>query len=427
MSLKLNFDKRRSDYYKKHALSFWDCVYYENKTPFALPLATSQTIFVSAKKEFENMSSFGTEDFRFNPVLNSEFDREVQNDLRVLEIDAETVDPKEVEMSKSIKAAGLCEHHFFDYEMLCNLLKTEHYPMSFKALMLNEFLTQTYKQNFFEGKTTFENHKRDISKSMRGIMNLDKHALDFVFANAQNYSNFTNLYFDSQKHSKMQAVKDQEILFKKSKSKKDLGKSVLNMDITTPNTFGLGKWIKFSNIKCDPKNFEQTAQNLSTLFRGTISCLDHNAWFYLSTDPVYVFVDHQNSPQIVACPFGKYLFEVHGMIEGQTIDEKYLDVAIDFLTVNKEVPAGKDFLNLIQANKDLCTYIHQIENGNFKEKDFKDFAETLQFVDETIIEIEGRNAHAKKAFSLLPKIDNMVQNYLKEETKKEENIKEQTL
>lgn len=406
MSLKLCFDKKRNDYYKKHDLEFWDCVYYENNTPFELPLLTFQTIFLSAKKEFEKMASLKQEDFLFETSNNKEFDRFAKNEFDILETEEDEISKDYLDFYKIMSQEQFTKNHFLEYKNLVSILTKSDFPMSFKAVMLNEFLTQTYTQNFENEHQTMECHKRDLKKSIRGTMNLDKHCLDFVFQNAKNYENFLKLYFDSQNFSKKEIVKQQQVLSEQSKTKKNLGKSTQNLDIVSPNTFGLGQWIKFSSKKSDRKNFEQTAQNLESLFKGTISCLDHNAKTYLANDTICVFVDTHNNPQIVVCPEGKQIFEVHGMIEGQTIDEKYLDVALSFLSANKEVPSANLFFNIIKENKNLCDFIHKIENGTFGQEDVLPFSKTLKIVDKSSLAIEGKNAHAKKAISLLPKIEN---------------------
>ncbi len=415
MSIKLNFDKKRNDYYKKHAIPFWDCVYYENNTPFALPMLNLQTAYISAKKDFEKMSRYGTEYFQFSSVVNEEYDKYVENVIVPYLKDINEFNKETVEYERKNYAEIFSKFHFTDYTMFVKLLEESHYPMSFKTLMLNEFLTQTYKQNYVDGKLVNECHKRNLRKSLRGIMQLDNYALDYIFANADKYDNFKNLYFDSLRHSKAEIVKFQTTLYNKTKNTRVARNDVNNMDILSPETFNKGKWIKFSQNKKDPENFEQTAQNLSTLFKGTISCLDHNAWFYLTTDPVYVFVDNQNNPKLVVAGDNKKIFEFHGMGENQTIEQEYFEVAKDFLKKNSRVPQADLFLKVVEANEKLFKFNKQIENGTFKERQMKDFSDTLDFVDKTHLnDAEGKNAYVKKTISLLPKIEPMVTRFLKQ-------------
>ncbi|MBQ6285409.1 MAG: hypothetical protein IJK67_03760, partial [Bacilli bacterium] len=132
----------------------------------------------------------------------------------------------------------------------------------------------------------------------------------------------------------------------------------------------------------------------------------------LAQGDFYVFVDKDNKPHIAVKTSGNEIDEVRGILNGnaQELEEDYRKVALSFLENNKEIKNGDKWLRKEEWNKRLIKYIHDIENGIFKQENIEQLIE--DFFGKYEYKSHGsKNTNKEKLKRLLPKIKKNIAEY----------------
>ena len=375
--------------------------YGEKEHIFPQKEGRQEKIQEDIKIELERLYNLPKEDFVINPE-SKDVIREYESELKALESRGEDTSYYKGYKEQTLKELS---NHFTnqlyeEYRHIVDFIKGTSYEDSFKALMLRETLLKTYKLDTTNGKKTIVN-KRNMHESIVSHMTLNETVLDTIHNNVDNYNNFANLYFAGLE------------IFNKTIAQKN------NISLENVDTHGMGHWIKFDGKTSDEKNYLKNAQELSSLVKETPWCTKTLASSQLAQGDFYVFVDNDNKPHIAVKTSGNEIDEVRGILNGnaQELEEEYRKVAISFLENNKEIKNGDKWLRKEEWNKRLVKYIHDIENGTFKQED------TGQLIEDYFGNYEykahgSENTNKEKLKSLLPSIKkNIVEyyNYFEEE------------
>lgn len=346
------------------------------------------------KRELERLYNLPKEDFVINPE-SKDIIREYESELKALESRGE-----DASYYKSYKEQTLKElsNHFTnqlyeEYRHIVDFIKGTSYEDSFKVLMLRETLSKTYKLDTINGKKTIVN-KRNMHETISSHMTLNETVLNTIYNNVDNYNNFANLYFAGLE------------IFNQTIAQRN------NISLENVDTYGMGHWIKFDGKTTDKENYLKNAQELSSLVKDTPWCTKSLASSQLAQGDFYVFIDNDNKPHIAVKTSGNEIDEVRGILNGnaQELEEDYRKVAISFLENNKEIKNGDKWLRKEEWNKRLIKYIHDIENGTFKEED------TEQLIEDYFGNYEykahfSENTNKEKLKSLLLKIKKNIAEY----------------
>jgi len=308
----------------------------------------------------ENFNNFVI-DYKDNKYLEKEFEGEIEalkarGDSQRAEYCLRNKDRLLYEMAKKFGETQQAE-----YKHIVDFIRNADYEDSFKCLMLNETLTKIYKQEKVNGSSETIVSKRETHKSISGHMTLNEVVLDTIYNNLNGYNNFANLYYAGI------AIFNNKIS----------DKSTVNIEGL--NTFGKGKWIKFNGRSSDPKNYIKNAQDLSALVQETQWCTKRLASTHLEQGDFYVFVDNNNKPHIAVKMNGNEIDEVRGLKNGnaQELEDDYRDVALEFLSKNKDIKNGKEWLEKEEWNKRLVKWIAKVDNSSITENDCKYLLEDL--------------------------------------------------
>ena len=148
--------------------------------------------------ELYNMSE---ESMRLNPN-SPEVIREYESEIKALKARGENTEYLESNKESGLNeiAEKVSKQQYEEYKHIVDLIKGLEYEPAFKALMLRETLTKTYKldkdKETGNRKTIIKNRK--LNESIAGHMVLNAQTLEFIYKNINNiqeYQNFANLYF----------------------------------------------------------------------------------------------------------------------------------------------------------------------------------------------------------------------------------------
>ena len=346
------------------------------------------------KIELERLYNLPKEDFVINPE-SKDVIREYESELKALESRGEDTSYYKGYKEQTLKELS---NHFTnqlyeEYRHIVDFIKGTSYEDSFKALMLRETLLKTYKLDTTNGKKTIVN-KRNMHETISSHMTLNETVLNTIHNNVDNYNNFANLYFAGLE------------VFNQTISQRN------NISLENVNTYEMGHWIKFDGKTTDEESYLKNAQELSSLVKDTPWCTKSLASTQLAQGDFYVFVDNDNKPHIAVKTSGNEIDEVRGILNGnaQELEEDYRKVAISFLENNKEIKNGDKWLRKEEWNKRLVKYIHDIENGTFKEE------ETEQLIEDYFGNYEykahfSENTNKEKLKSLLSRIKKNIAEY----------------
>ena len=315
----------------------------------------------------EQLYSMREEEFKIDPH-SIEIIREYESEIKALQARGENTDYLERNRERALQelAKKYSEQLYAEYKHIVDLIKGEEYEPAFKCMMLRETLTKTYKldteKENGEDKTKTIVKKRKPHESIAGHMVLNETTLDFIYKHAEDmeqYQNFANLYFASVE------------IFKQTIAKHS------GITIEGVETYGKGQWIKFDGKNTDEEQYLENAKKLAALVQDTPWCTKTLASTQLAEGDFYVFLDNEGKPHVAVRMTGNQIGEVRGLLNGnaQELEEEYRDVAISFLTENKEIKNGKEWLEKEEWNKRLIEYKRKIDTGEFAIEDVPTFIE----------------------------------------------------
>ena len=368
--LNISLSKKIDGQYPR--LSKWEKLFVLNCYTKGLPSGENkyETIKNDINSELQRLYDYADNeenfaiDYKDNKYLEKEFEGEIEalkarGDLQRAEHCLRNKDRLLYEMAKKFGETQQAE-----YKHIVDFIRNAEYEDSFKCLMLNETLTKIYKQEKVNGSSETIISKRETHKSISGHMTLNEVVLDTIYNNLNGYNNFANLYYAGI------AIFNNKIS----------DKSTVNIEGL--NNYGMGKWIKFNGRSSDPKNYIKNAQDLSALVQETQWCTKRLASTHLEQGDFYVFVDNNNNkPHIAVKMNGNEIDEVRGLKNGsaQEVEDEYRDVAIDFLSKNKDIKNGKEWLEKEEWNKRLVKWTAKVDNGSLTENDCEYLLEDLFF------------------------------------------------
>ena len=215
-----------------------------------------------------------------------------------------------------------------EYKHIVDLLKGTNYEPAFKALILNETLTKCYRTKQEGESTKHIVEKRIPHETITGHLTINEDVLSTIYTKTKEDSNFTNLYFAGL------ALSNERVREKNT------------VKIEKLNTYNKGKWLRFKGKNTDSKRYVQNAQELAALVKDTPWCTKTLASNQLQDGDFYVFVDNENKPHIAVKMRGNTVDELRGIQNGnvQELEEEYREVAIEFLTKNRDIQDGDKWL-----------------------------------------------------------------------------------
>lgn len=409
MSIILDVDKRKKilNFENGNKLSFWDLVFWQNEH-----IRLNDEFFAIFDEIVEN-KTHGLLDVSKNPgsfyvVLddNEEYQkyRNFQNNRhkKFGEYDEIILTETESQMNKFLDEYVFEKKHQEDFFKLIFNLKNEQYEPSFQYLMIKEYLTTLYKTISVGEETKTKKEKRDINRSLFGIMNLSKDVLKFIYENGENYKDFKDLYFDAQKNN--EKILKKLILDKVTKkgiSKSNLESTTCNLDYHSETN--KGHWIK---IPCQKEEngelFEQNVEIMQSILSSTPSCLASNGEVYLSKGPVYIFVDKNYMPHISVNTDMDNIWEVEGNLPGRCIEEEFVDVALEFFNNNKQVSGAKNLGSYVYDLKMINDITKKAEKGEMTYKEKQELKKLVLRYDDDYI--DGRLYYVEQAKKNVPGI-----------------------
>lgn len=352
---------------KNMNLDIWEKIfvsnYYDGKNN-VLPQGEKKydQIRNDINKYFEKLCELKKEDLALSSD-SQEVIREYDGELKAMEMQGNDISSykRNKEIYLEAFAKGLSDLLYEEYKHIVDFLKNEDYPVAFKAMMLRETLTQTYKIDCKNGKKQKIVKKRELNQSISEHMILNEITLNIINSNIENYSNFSELYFLAIEEYNKEIIQESKIT------------------LDGVDTYGKGKWMKFEGKTSNSKMYFENAHKLSALVKDTPWCTKNLALQQLAGGDFYVFVDNEDKPHVAVRMEGNSIGEVRGIAnEGaQELENDYRDVAISFLEKNKEIRNGKEWLEKEAWNKKLLEYRAKIENGTFDKSEVEDFIENV--------------------------------------------------
>ncbi len=367
MEINLDNQKNRILQEQNLDLDFWDKIFWQNSH---IQINNKKNTKIEIEKTISNqLNDFlkildNPTFFEIKPQNNAELERLFNTQTAKLLAEGKLQEAKEREKNKPQELKKLAESfsakQFDEFFNLASLLKKSNYPNSFKALILNEAISNIYKQ---DGNNLLVS-KRKIGTSIAALPNFSESVLKFVFENAQNETSFKNLYKKAQNSFR------QEVL-----------ENVATVNFDGINTFNKGKWKIFPSKEKDEANFFKNVQELTNLVDKTPWCTRTLASTHLENGDFYVFLDNESKPRIAILMEGNAISEIRGLgnkfYEDQEIEDDFRDVVLNFLQNNTDFEMGKNWLEKEEWNKRLVTYKAQIENNTFEEKNLENLLKDL--------------------------------------------------
>lgn len=340
-------------------LSKWEKLFVLNYYKKGLPTGKNKYDIVKSdiNKELLRLYSYGEDknNFTIDYVGNNELIRELNGELNIKRSRGEIAEVLNIERNfnyyLSIKAIKISESLWAEYKHIVDFIRTSDYDDAFKCLMLNETLTKTYRYEIVDGKRETLISKRDLHKSICSHLTLNEIVLDIVYNHLDDYSNFSNLYYSGL------AIYNNKI------------SDTSDINFSNLNTYSKGKWIRFDSKKRNPECYADNVQRLSSLVQDTPWCTKQLASAHLEQGDFYVFVDTNNNPHVAVKMNGKEIDEVRGLKNGnaQELEEEYRDIAIEFLSKNKDIENGIRWLEKEEWNKRLVEWVVKIKEDTLKE------------------------------------------------------------
>ena len=409
MSIILDVDKRKKilNFENGNKLSFWDLVFWQNEH-----VRLNDDFFDIfddiVKNKTHELLGVSKNPESFNIVLddNEEYQKYInfQNTRhkKFGEYDEITLTETGIEMNKFLDEYVFEKKHQEDFFKLIFNLKNEQYEPSFQYLMIKEYLTTLYKTISVGEEKKKKKEKRDINRSLFGIMNLSKDVLKFIYENGENYKDFKDLYFDAQKNN--EKILKKLILDKVTKngiSKSNLDSKTCNLDCHSETN--KGHWIK---IPCQKEEngelFEQNVEIMQSILSSTPSCLASKGEVYLSKGPVYIFVDKNYMPHISVNTDMDNIWEVEGNLPGRCIEEEFVDVALEFFNNNKQVSGAKNLGSYVYDLKTINDITKKAEKGEMTYKEKQELKKLVLRYDDDYI--DGRLYYVEQAKKNVPGI-----------------------
>lgn len=358
-------------------LTKWEKIFvmnYYSKKENLLPTNKS-TKYVEIRREIDNklkeLYNITKDPSYFNISISSEeLLREYEIEIRKLYNEGQLDKAMYLKEHKEEALLDLSKKYstslYYEYINIVNLIKKTNYEPAFKYLMLNETLTKTYRQQKTKSDVNNLVGKREKGITIKSHMAFNEKVLGVIYNNIEDYSNFANIYF--------------------------AGLSVLNKSVVEKNnvtlegvdTFNKGKWIRFESRKTKPHTYIKIAQELASMVNDTPWCTKQQASLHLEEGDFYLFVDNNNKPHLGVKLIGDRIDEVRGVANGnaQEIEEEYRDVALEFLTRNKSIKFGKEWLEKEEWNKRLIGYSKKIEENKLKKEDIDNLVYDLTEVSD---------------------------------------------
>ena len=371
-----------------HKLPIWKRIfifnYYDNKEKFIPKDNREYSIEDDINEELYKLYSLAEseDNFRIDYIDNEYLEKEYENELNAIIERGNPVYIQQTKKNKQVLISKLAEKYttflYEEYKHIVDVLKNSNYDNSFKYLILNETLTKIYRKE----KGHILNEKRILNKSINDHMILGYDILDYIYQNISHCESFVKLYFEAIEYTN-----------KKSLSSKSI--QIDNLD-----TFNKGRWIKFKGKdNCTPEEFQENVSELKALVANTNWCTKNNASSHLSGGDFYVFVDNEDNPHIAVKTIKDSIDEVRGILKGQRIEPEYENVVYEFLTKNKDIRNGENWLNNQQWNEDIKTLINLLENDIVLDK------KHLNKMNEVFSYTEyrshgGENIHLQKLYDL---------------------------
>ncbi len=321
--------------------------------------------------ELERLYTFAEDPKNFEIYVkdNKELEREFESEVKALQARGEGDSAERFQREKSTKmkemAKNFSQQLHAEFKHIVDFIKTTEYEPAFKCLMLLETLHKTYKKDKDNEEEKTIVKPRDLHKSISGHMTLNDVVLKTIYNNLKDHSNFANLYFAGLE------------LFNKSTSQKN------EITLDGVQTFGMGKWLKFEGKQSNEKEYLKNAQNLASLVQDTPWCTKTLASSQLAQGDFFVFVDNSNHPHIAVKMSGNEIDEVRGLKGGnaQELEEEYRPVAIEFLTKNKNIQNGKEWLDKEEWNARLISYSKKIDDKTLQKSDIPQLLKDLSQQD----------------------------------------------
>lgn len=257
---------------------------------------------------------------------------------------------------KELLAEKFGKQQYEDYCRIVEILGKGNYEDSFVCLMLNEFLTKTYRMDYSKGRANLIVKSRELGQNIVGIMNLPKEVIDYIYTNVDIYNDFKSLYFDAQKQIRQQELKMADV-----------------------NTFGKGYWIKFDSRANDKTNFEDNVVRLKSLVADTPWCTSYRADCDLEYGDFYVFVGNDDCSHLAVKMKGDMIDEVRGIKGGnaQEIEDDYREIVVEFLQKNKEFKNCRNWLEKEEWNNRLVGYNNRINNNCMRDININEMLEDV--------------------------------------------------
>lgn len=381
--------------------SFWEHLfllnYYDNKTKLRPKENKYETINRDVKEELTRLYSLADDasHFELSSEKNKFLEKIYSTELEILSANGEKEMLSNIKKNKKRYINQLADKYssvlYEQYKSIVNVIKNSNYPDVFKCLMLNETLSKVYK---LDDKDVFMSN-RDAGKTTAEHMILNEVVLEYIYNNISSCDSFSKLYLDAVLNYRNTALKGNDVA------------------IEGLNTFNKGKWIKFNGKKnSTDKEFHDNVSALKTLVSSTIWCTKNEASEHLTFGDFYVFVDNENKPHIAVKMNGRTLEEVRGILPGQRIEDDYNDVVNEFLTKNKEIPNGKEWINNQKWYEVLKRYIVGIESGSVLSIDQLEEFKKNVFDYKEYRPHGGESAHYTRLIELIIK-NNYIVDYLK--------------
>lgn len=333
----------------------------------------------------ESKNNFKLE-YKNNPYLEREYESEIKVFIaRGLKHLADYYVNNKNEALREM-ATKIQQTLYTEFKHIVDYIKSTEYEPAFKYLMLNETLTKIYRQEKINNETKNIVETRELNKSIKGHLTLNETTLSIIYNNLKEHSNFANLYFAGVSIFNKKTTKTSEI------------------QIENVNTFGKGKWIKFEGKKSNKKEYIKNAQNLSALVQDTPWCTKQLASQHLSEGDFFVFVDKDDKPHIAVKMNGNEIDEVRGLKGGnaQELEDDYREVALEFLTKNKEIKYGKEWLEKEEWNKRLVLWNTKITEDTLDIDDVEQLFNDLAHKD---YRSHGYNSNKEDLMKELRKLD----------------------
>lgn len=125
-----------------------------------------------------------------------------------------------------------------------------------------------------------------------------------------------------------------------------------------------------------------------------------------------MFVDNMNLPHIAVKMRGNIVDELRGIQNGnsQELEEEYREVAIEFLTKNKEIEEGDKWLDKEEWNKRLIGWNKKINENRFNKDEVKLLIQDLVYKDYKA-HAGITNSNKEKLLESMPKIRSYLAEY----------------